>query len=40
MTTHEHVTSDSSEGRPEIALGYALMAVCGMVMGFLLAWIF
>lgn len=41
MTTQEHLSQHTDGGsRSEVALGYAIMGVWGMVMGLVIAWIF
>lgn len=39
MTTHEHAAQDQNEGNSAVALGYALMAVSGLFVGLVVAWL-
>lgn len=41
MVTQEYAAQNQSEGgKSAVALGYAVIAVSGLCMGLLLAWIF
>ncbi len=39
MTTHEHAAQDHNEGNPGIALGYAIVAISGLFVGLIVAWL-
>lgn len=39
MTVHEHVAQDQNERNSAVALGYAIMAVSGLMVGLFIAWL-